>query len=225
MTRYIVGLLIPIALLAGCGDPDAFGADSAKPFTVKCTEKQSCGSAHASCVSQREDLCSQCYSGCDLETCSACINACDSYTCRCEPEVVKSCSYSFKLPAHRDENLYGACRRALGRWVRCNPTMPVDRLCDISARVDRPELVTSFECYAAGPDPCSGVAPTCPVVPEDPAFADEVCAGVCGSQDRDWISKVAGRFRAEVRDQARACATEPDRAACVKAWVEMLVVR
>jgi hypothetical protein len=218
-----------VAVACGVGVPGGnagtTGAIGSLTLSKVCT-KTHCDNLYESCQRFRDNCFSQCsYMG--YEYAAQCLSVCVNHECTpCSTDVCVEQGYEFSISAPRDEKLFAACEDYHRKLVQCGGDASfLD--CDRFARLERPEVGASYECYANAP--CGSDPASCEPAPtrwgQDFCVAlDDRCGEAgpgCTEETANWLSSAAAWLKDDVRDAAMSCLGEAGCGqieACVFAW-------
>jgi len=225
------------SFVAACGSSAGDGASSGAEDPPVVPE--------APDVMRRSDVCIK-------DACTACEIACDECLSTCFEAMVgsgevidchSSCSYScsgdctsscsgevacleslpgFALPQHADKEIEAACDRAVARDQSCGETNLAND-CAHYARIERPEVVASYDCFSE--TPCG--EPTDACHPAATLLGDELCdvltsacAVECDPEHVVALNTNAGWLRDDVIEALRTCWSDSCTFVtdCVDAW-------
>ncbi|NOY92931.1 MAG: hypothetical protein GXP55_17240 [Deltaproteobacteria bacterium] len=191
------------------------------------TVARSCGQTECQAAVQRCESIRQetCYSCSD----PSCVDACNAGSCGSCGAGGSSCAhwtFDFRLPTDRDEDLYAACHRYWAHAVDCGTTASGDP-CNVFARIERHEMVDSYDCYAAVP--CDGDTSVCEVTPNDTLAQSlddhswDVCGEATDADWRAWVGRAVAWMRPDPIAALRTCLRETDCGSyltCLNHWTD-----
>lgn len=223
--------------VAGClmdlGSPTAHEAlDPASPALVLHAEcgQTICQARSADCRRRRDE----CFDRCENALYDAgysCVAECSDLTCStCTSDGCAEPRYEFQVTGAADEAILESCSRSMRALEACGYEVDAD-LCAHYARLERPEVTSSYDCMAASA--CGTDLVVCDPAPtrwgldlclELNARCDAFGMG-CTYEQADAIDAQAAWLRDDVRDAALQCLEEPDCLAvygCLNAWFEVI---
>jgi hypothetical protein len=222
-----VVLASTLALLACSSGEDTQEPEGAPSLTKseRC-EKTACELEQDECYADVERCEDACIGG-SIDAFAACYEVCRSIDCRAcssdSPCAVSS--YDFSITGAANAEIEDACLHAVLRDNRCGESR-TDPHCSRAAKLERPEVVTAYRCFATTPCGEDGEACTDTLPPSSfgTLFCrrlDALCPEFACDPSEIESSDALGRWlKTDVQTAALQCVNPnySDTAACYRAW-------
>lgn len=221
-----VSLVSAAAIACVSGPGDSRGSEESTLSRTSECGKTICEAHFDDCQSYLD----QCFGQCNamgMEYASQCISVCYNYDCgSCTAEGCAEPAYQFTIESPRNEELFGACQRAVARDAYCGEEIS-GTVCELYSRLEKPENAAAYDCIAKAP--CG--APTFACVPTPVGWGMDFCLALNGRCDAagfgctveqvDSLNAWAAWVKDDVLDEAMRCLDEDsctEIGACIEAW-------